>query len=275
MAVALEDQLAGAGIEARVELRVLPERERRRLQEKARQGEGDAALPSALEVAAEDLVEVGNVGAVEVGHVGHERRRQRHTLGDRAPEVGERQPLDRAPLLEPGQRRRLEPDRRQRPGAGRAARGLRRARGLGAGRPARAANVGVGDPAAGTGALYRAQIDAELAREPAGGRRGRDRTPRRGPRGRARRGRSGPGQVAVGERDEHLAHLHRLTRLDVDPLHAPGERRRNLDLRLVGLDLEEGRIFADHVALVHEHADDLRLGESLAQIGQREDARHR
>src|SRR5207247_1481242 len=46
-------------------------------------------------------------------HVGDERGRERHALGDRPPEVRERLALDRAPLLEPRQRGRLDAHRRQ------------------------------------------------------------------------------------------------------------------------------------------------------------------
>src|SRR5205823_5693471 len=94
--------------------RVLVERQGRRLQEEARQRERDAALPRRLDVAADDRVELGDVRPVEVRHVRDERGRERHALGNRPTEVRERLALDRAPLLEPGQRGRLHAHRRQR-----------------------------------------------------------------------------------------------------------------------------------------------------------------
>src|SRR5205814_3081355 len=108
VAVGLHDQLARGGVEARVELGVVPERERRRLEEEAGQREGEAALARRLDVAPNDGVELGDVGAIEVRHVRDERRGQRHALGDRAAEVRERLALDRSPLREVRERGRLE-----------------------------------------------------------------------------------------------------------------------------------------------------------------------
>ena len=75
MMVALEDQLAGCGVEARVELRVRGEGDRRRLQEEAGERERDAARAGRLEIVPDERVEIGDVGAVEVGHVGNDRCR--------------------------------------------------------------------------------------------------------------------------------------------------------------------------------------------------------
>src|SRR5437899_12291171 len=69
---------------------------------------------SHLEVATDEPVEVGDIRLVEVGDVRDHGRRQRHPLGDRAAKVREWLALDRAPLLEAGQRWRLQADRRQR-----------------------------------------------------------------------------------------------------------------------------------------------------------------
>jgi hypothetical protein len=44
------------------------------------------------------------------------------------------------------------------------------------------------------------------------------------------------------------------------------DRRRDLDLGLVGLDLEERRVFSDDVALVHEDRDDLGLGQAFSKV---------
>jgi hypothetical protein len=68
--------------------------------------------------------------------------------------------------------------------------------------------------------------------------------------------------------------FHRLPGLNMNPGHAPGEWRRNLDGGLVGLDLEQRRVLGQHVTLVDEHLDDLGFGESLAQIRECERSRH-
>jgi hypothetical protein len=78
----------------------------------------------------------------------------------------------------------------------------------------------------------------------------------------------------IRERHQHLADPDRLVRSDVDFFHAAAHRRGNLDLRLVGLHLEQRRVLADGLALSHEHADDLRLHQSLTEIGQHERAGH-
>src|SRR5215831_13298695 len=69
MAVALENQLARPRIETRVELGTLAKRQRRRLEEEAREGEGDAVLLRRLEAPRHHGVEVGHVGLVEVRDV--------------------------------------------------------------------------------------------------------------------------------------------------------------------------------------------------------------
>ena len=71
------------------------------------------------------------------------------------------------------------------------------------------------------------------------------------------------------------ANLDGLARANVDLVHAPAERGRYLDGRLVGLDLEERRVLADHVALAHEHLTDLGLGEAFAQVREDEVPGHR
>ena len=54
----------------------------------------------------------------------------------------------------------------------------------------------------------------------------------------------------------------------------PVDRRAHLDRGLVGLDLDDGLVLDDGVALAHEPARDLALGQALAEIGQRERVRH-
>jgi len=60
----------------------------------------------------------------------------------------------------------------------------------------------------------------------------------------------------------------------VDLLDPPPDRRRNLDLRLVGLDLEQGSVLPDDIALAHQHRHDLRLGEAFSQVRKGKLARH-
>jgi hypothetical protein len=78
----------------------------------------------------------------------------------------------------------------------------------------------------------------------------------------------------VVERDEHVPNLDALARPNVNASHAPAERGRNLDGRLVGLDLEQRRVFGEHIALVDENLQDLGLGESLAQVWEYERSGH-
>src|SRR5207244_3787671 len=61
---------------------------------------------------------------------------------------------------------------------------------------------------------------------------------------------------------------------DMNLLHPPAHGRGDLDLRLVRLHLEERRVLADHVALADQDLGDLGLGQSLAQVGEDERARH-
>ena len=70
----------------------------------------------------------------------------------------------------------------------------------------------------------------------------------------------------IGERDERRADLDGLAGRHVDLLHAPAHGRGDLDLRLVGLDLEERRVFPDDVALAHEDRDDLGLGQAFSKV---------
>ena len=53
---------------------------------------------------------------------------------------------------------------------------------------------------------------------------------------------------------------------DENPRHRPGRRRRDLDRRLVRLDLDERVVLGYLLALRHEPASDLPLGQALAEI---------
>ena len=55
---------------------------------------------------------------------------------------------------------------------------------------------------------------------------------------------------------------------------APGERRRDLDRRFGRLDLDEGLVQGDRVALADQPLDDPAVLEALAEIRHREDALH-
>ena len=52
-----------------------------------------------------------------------------------------------------------------------------------------------------------------------------------------------------------LADLDLVARLDLDVLDDAGDRRRHLDRRLVGLELEDRLILGDRVAGLHQHAE--------------------
>src|SRR6185503_5022150 len=82
------------------------------------------------------------------------------------------------------------------------------------------------------------------------------------------------GYAGLAELDEHLADLHRLAGLDVDLLDAPRHRRGKFNGRLVGLDLEQRGVLADHVALAYVHLADLGLRQSFTEVGQDEGTRH-
>ena len=152
--------------------------------------------------------------------------------------------------------------------------------------PAARPDVGLHDPPAGAASRQPDELDAELLRQlPHGGSRadrrrrvGRDdRDERLG--GLARRlvtGLDGAQELLalLADHDQHRTDGRDVPLLDEDLEHGPGARRRDLDGRLVGLDLDERLILLDVVALGDEPAGDLRLGEALAEIGQLELVRH-
>ena len=59
---------------------------------------------------------------------------------------------------------------------------------------------------------------------------------------------------AVVNREDRLADLDLVAGLDLDFLDPPGHRRRHLDGRLVGFELDDRLVFLDHVAGLDEHA---------------------
>jgi hypothetical protein len=74
------------------------------------------------------------------------------------------------------------------------------------------------------------------------------------------------------ERRERRADGERLPGADVELRDRAGERRRHLDRRLGRLDLDEGLIELDRVALGDEPSAHDRLLEPLPEVGQGEDA---
>jgi hypothetical protein len=113
-------------------------------------------------------------------------------------------------------------------------------------------------PSARTGARDHRQVDAEVPRQFAHGRRGGD-----------RRRLCRPFDL---ERRERRPDGERLARRNVEPRHAAGERRGHLDRRLGRLDLDERLVQRDPVTLGDEPRAHDRLLETLAEIGQGEDA---
>ena len=190
-------------------------------------------------------------------------------------------------LLDPGHRRHLAVRARHVLGDQRAERRAA-ARGVPPGRPGdrpAAAHVLLGDLAVRAGA--------------GDDRRGRRRAPGRSCGRAASRGRAPPGRVwdrswglslghgrcghgllrparpVLADHDEHRPDRDDLALGDEDPRDLPGRRRRDLDRRLVGLDLDERIVLGDLLALRDEPAGDLALGQALAEVGQLELVGHR
>lgn len=114
----------------------------------------------------------------------------------------------------------------------------------------RRANVGLRDHAAAR--PQRGQIDAELDRQ-------------RSYAGQRPRGRPAP--VALDDDlGQRVADCGARALDDEEPRDPPGDRRRDLDHRLVGLDLDEGLVPGDRVSLPDQPSDDLGAGEALSQI---------
>ncbi len=118
----------------------------------------------------------------------------------------------------------------------------------------------------------RRQIDAELLRDAADDR-GRLHAARLG--GRCRRRSTGCGRLTRSADDDELgADRYHVALGDEDLQHGAGIRRRDLDGRLVGLDLHERVVLGDLLPLRYEPASDLALGEALTEIRELERARH-
>ncbi len=116
-------------------------------------------------------------------------------------------------------------------------------------------DVGLGDPAAGSGAADEAEIDACLLRKLSDCR---------------RRLRRSAGRGFRADHDEKRPDRDDLAFADEDLRDLAAGRRRDLDRRLVRRDLDERLILDDLVALGDEPARDLGLGQTLAEVGQLE-----
>src|SRR5438034_788952 len=81
-------------------------------------------------------------------------------------------------------------------------------------------------------------------------------------------------RAVLADYDEHGPNRNDVALGDQDPRDLSGCRRRDLDRRLVGLDLDKRVVLRDLLALAHEPASDLALGEPLPQIRQLELVRH-
>ena len=113
----------------------------------------------------------------------------------------------------------------------------------------------------------RREVDAQLGGEPPHRRRGLHTTLRRFCHG---RGCDTWSPVLGADHDEELAHRHDVALFGEDAAHHAGRRRRHLDGRLVGLDLDQQVVLGHLLAGGHEPADDLALGHPLAQVGHAE-----
>ena len=78
----------------------------------------------------------------------------------------------------------------------------------------------------------------------------------------------------LADDDEHRPDRDDVALSDHDPRDFPRRGRGNLDRGLVGLDLDEGVVLGDLLALLHQPTGDLALGQPFAQIRQLELVRH-
>ena len=122
-------------------------------------------------------------------------------------------------------------------------------------------DVRLGDPAAGPRRLHGREVDPELLRDP----------PHQWRRLHARRGRLA---AVLADHDQNRTDGRHLALGDQDARDLPGGGRRDLDRRLVGLDLDQRLVLGDLVALRDEPPGDLALGQPLAEVGQLEFVRH-
>ena len=77
-------------------------------------------------------------------------------------------------------------------------------------------------------------------------------------------------RTVAADHDQHGADRDDLALGDEDPRDGSASRRRDLDGRLVGRDLDERVVLGDLLALLDEPAGDLALGQALAEVRQLE-----
>ena len=82
------------------------------------------------------------------------------------------------------------------------------------------------------------------------------------------------GGAVLADHDEHRPDGDDVSFRDQDPRDLARRGRRDLDRRLVGLDLDERVVFGELLSLDDEPARDLALGQALAEVGQLELVRH-
>src|SRR5581483_1273871 len=80
--------------------------------------------------------------------------------------------------------------------------------------------------------------------------------------------------LVLADHDQHRPDRDDLAFRDQDPRDDTCGRRRDLDRRLVGLDLDQRRVLGDLVAFRNEPARDLALRQPFAEIRQLELVRH-
>jgi len=141
------------------------------------------------------------------------------------------------------------------------------------------AHVLLGDPASRPGARHRGEVHGEVLSDLA------DQGCRRDSRGDCPRGGLSSAfshrrhlrddfLSRLPDHDEHRSDGRDLSLADENPQNRPRIRGRDLDRRLVRLDLDERIVFRDLLSLGDEPACDLALGEALSQIGKLEGVRH-
>ena len=289
------DDLFALRVQRRVELGMRLERCHHRLEHKGGQRQPPAPLLNPLLVPPSQQLQVGHVGPVLMVDVRNLGPRQCHVLGRRPAHRAQRHTVDRAPAGKIGQ----WGDRHSRWAQQRRSHRLRSQLGrrcrlrwrrllrqtLTWSRPpvGKRPHVITGHPPGRTRPPHLAQVDAQLARQPARRRRSRHRPlvidHRSGHHrpGRlaghllCRRRRLDPlRRLAVAKKDHLVADVNHVAGPDPNRLHGAGERRRDLDRRLVRLDLQNGLIFSDLIADVHQHPDHFTFVDSLSQIRESE-----
>src|SRR6266536_763211 len=91
---------------------------------------------------------------------------------------------------------------------------------------------------------------------------------------RGRFGRGRLGRAVFADYDQHRADGDDLAFGDEDPCDLSGRGRRDLDRRLVGLDLDERIVLSDLLPLGDQPPGDLAFGQALAEVRELELVSH-